>query len=42
MDKKVKYFAGRIKSVDEVSKTAEVVISDETVDRYREIVRGLS
>lgn len=39
MDKKVKYFAGRIKSVDEVSKTAEVVISDETVDRYREIVK---
>jgi len=39
MDKKVKYFAGRIKSVDEEKKTAEVVISDETVDRYKEIVR---
>jgi len=39
MDKKVKYFAGKIKSVDETNNTAEVVISDETVDRYREIVR---
>ena len=39
MDKKVKFFAGKIRSVDEVTKTAEVVISDETVDRYKEIVK---
>jgi len=38
-NKMVKYFRGKIKSVDKEGGTAEVVISDESVDRYKERVR---
>jgi hypothetical protein len=38
MDKVIKYFKGKVKSVDSVKKTATVVISDETKDRYDERV----
>ncbi len=37
--KKTKYFAGKVRSVNEDTMTADVVISDESVDRYKEIVR---
>ncbi len=35
-NKMVKYFKGRVKSIDPKTFTAEVVISDETVDRHKE------
>jgi hypothetical protein len=38
MDKVTKYFIGKVRSVDSKNFTAEVVISDETKDRYDERV----
>lgn len=38
MDKKLKFFAGRVKSIDAEKKTARVVISDESKDRHHERV----
>jgi hypothetical protein len=39
MSKITKFFRGKVRSIDPVKFTAEVVITDETVDRYKEIVR---
>lgn len=47
-DKFTKLFKGEVRSIDEENKTVEAVISDETIDRYDEVVamsawkRGLS
>lgn len=37
-NKVFKVFQGRVKSLDEEKKTLEVVVSDETVDRYKEVI----
>jgi len=39
MDKIVKTYIGEIKSVDEKNYTVEAVVSDETVDRYQEVIK---
>jgi len=38
MEKKTKIFIGQIKSVDEEKFTVEAVVSDETIDRYGEVI----
>ncbi|MDD4353896.1 MAG: HK97 family phage prohead protease [Candidatus Nanoarchaeia archaeon] len=38
MEKKTKVFIGQIKSVDEEKFTVEAVVSDETIDRYGEVI----
>jgi HK97 family phage prohead protease len=38
-EKKNKYFKATIKSFNEATNTAEVTVSDESIDRYKEIVR---
>ncbi len=38
MSKKVKFFRAKVRSLDVEKHTAEVVVSDQTVDRYKEIV----
>ena len=38
MDKVTKYFRGKVRSIDPATYTADVVISDETKDRYDERV----
>ncbi|HNQ20726.1 MAG TPA: hypothetical protein PKI46_06665, partial [Bacteroidales bacterium] len=39
MDKVVKTFVSEIRSVNEKDFTLEAVISDETVDRYGEVIK---
>lgn len=38
MEKKTKVFIGQIKSVDEEKFTVEAIVSDETIDRYGEVI----
>lgn len=42
MSKKVKFFRAKVRSLDVEKHTAEVVVSDQTVDRYREIVGAIA
>jgi phage head maturation protease len=39
MDKVIKTFIGEIRSVDEKNYTLEAVVSDETIDRYQEVIK---
>jgi len=39
MDKVIKTFIGEIRSVDEKNFTLEAVVSDETIDRYQEVIK---
>jgi len=39
MDKVIKTFVSQIRSINETNKTLEAVISDETIDRYGEIIQ---
>ena len=39
MDKVIKTFIGEIRSIDEKNFTLEAVVSDETIDRYQEVIK---